>query len=119
MNWHSCLQNVHPFQFLRGTCNDSLYESEVRVCAQAFADDAILKAKVQSVASDMFAQLATAPESCQEEEASFMHMGLKFTVRCAVTRSSISEEDRGFEDSGEFSTYDSNRHENNNKLHII
>ena len=94
LDFLSCLQNVHPFQFMGGLCNDALYHSEVRVCAQAFTNDGSLKNKVQGAAAELFANLAKAPEAGQREETSFMHMGLTFTVRCGM-RAGVSESSSG------------------------
>lgn len=74
---------MHPFQFLSGVYTDDLYESEVRVAAQAFVHDQDLKAKVQTAAHDLFAKLPVSPADCQSDSQSFVHDGVAFTVTCA------------------------------------
>jgi hypothetical protein len=76
---------VHPFQFRNNVYTDELYEAEVRVCAQAFVQDAALKAKVQGVAQVLFAALAASPNVSEQDTQTFDHGGVTFTVCCART----------------------------------
>ncbi len=76
----SCVQKVHPFQFLSGRYTDDLYEAEVRVCAQGFVGDKLLKAKVDETAVRLFSMIV-APDYKSE---TFQLYGITFKVTCAI-----------------------------------
>ena len=89
---------MHPFQFLKGSFTDTMYDDEVRTCASAFVVDADLRGKVKATATEMFEELRASLHQADVKVAKFMHNGITFEVRCGFNSGTSNSAEWSHED---------------------
>lgn len=77
---------VHPFQFLSGEYSDELFDDQVKVSAQAYEGDEVLKEKVKKAAQGQLEVLAADPHMVMVKSCTLVHRGVTFRIDCAKGR---------------------------------